>query len=81
MVFDTGSVSVFVDSILCDTPVCVDGHNQYNPANSPTFKATNPIEGEVVQYGSGALEGVLGFDTFYIGNITIPNVEFFQIMQ
>lgn len=74
VVFDTGSLDLWVPGSSCTSPACRK-HNQFNPANSPTFRATNKTF--TIQYVGG--DGVvtdIGFDTVTVGSASATNQVF-----
>ncbi|KAM9325264.1 pepsin A-like [Gastrophryne carolinensis] len=73
VIFDTGSANLWVPSVYCNSPACTN-HQTFNPQQSSTFQGTNtPIS---VQYGTGSMSGILGYDTVQVGNIQITNQIF-----
>jgi hypothetical protein len=76
MIFDTGSSNIWVPSSSCTG---ADGMKHFYPQDSDTFC---PLSGTMtIQYGKGAVEGVLGMDTMTVAGLTIQNVTFAQIDQ
>jgi hypothetical protein len=76
MIFDTGSSNIWVPAGNC---VGADMKAHFYPQDSETFQ---PVEGTMnIQYGKGAVKGVLGMDTLQVAGITIENVTFAQIDQ
>lgn len=68
VIFDTGSTNSWFLSSMCDSDSCHDGtNNVYDPAKSETYEPTNDYC--MVQFGSGALEGMFAFDDFHIGGV------------
>lgn len=68
VIFDTGSSNLWVPSVRCKDKACVT-HNQYNSAKSQTYKANG--RDFSIQYGSGALEGVMSTDKMTLAGLTI----------
>ncbi|GAA6019233.1 hypothetical protein JCM10207_005046 [Rhodosporidiobolus poonsookiae] len=73
VVLDTGSSNLWVPSTRCSSIACFL-HSKYDAKASSTYKA-NGTEFKI-QYGSGALEGVISNDVMTIGDITIKDVDF-----
>ncbi|XP_042689627.1 gastricsin isoform X2 [Centrocercus urophasianus] len=73
VLFDTGSSNLWVPSTLCQSQACAN-HNEFNPNESSTFSTQNEFFS--LQYGSGSLTGIFGFDTVTIQGISITNQEF-----
>ncbi|KPP65830.1 pepsin A-like [Scleropages formosus] len=73
VIFDTGSSNLWVPSVYCSSPACTN-HARFDPQQSSTFKATStPLS---IQYGTGSMTGVLGYDTVQVGGYTITNQIF-----
>ena len=70
VVFDTGSSNLWVPSTRCGDAACWI-HHRYNAAKSSTYHSNGTKFS--IQYGSGALEGVISNDIVKLGNITILN--------
>ncbi|XP_055270957.1 pregnancy-associated glycoprotein 2-like [Moschus berezovskii] len=66
VLFDTGSSSLWVPSIYCQSPSCYK-RKSFIPSNSSTFQATNQIFS--INYSSTSIKGYLGYDTIRIGNL------------
>ncbi|XP_028654966.1 pepsin A-like [Erpetoichthys calabaricus] len=73
VVFDTGSSNLWVPSIYCKSFAC-SNHNTFNPNASSTYRATSQTIS--VQYGTGAMSGILGYDTVTVGSIVDTNQIF-----
>ncbi|XP_023689411.2 pepsin A-like [Paramormyrops kingsleyae] len=73
VIFDTGSSNLWVPSIYCSSPAC-SNHAKFNPKGSSSFKFTS--ESVAIQYGTGSMTGVLGYDTVEVGGIIVPNQIF-----
>ncbi|CAM5149350.1 unnamed protein product [Natator depressus] len=66
VLFNTGSSNLWVPSVYCSSPACKD-HNRFNPSDSSTYEATS--EDVSIQYGTGSMTGILGYDTVQVGGI------------
>ncbi|XP_040508620.1 gastricsin isoform X1 [Gallus gallus] len=73
VLFDTGSSNLWVPSTLCQSQACAN-HNEFDPNESSTFSTQDEFFS--LQYGSGSLTGIFGFDTVTIQGISITNQEF-----
>ncbi|NXC45182.1 PEPC protein, partial [Penelope pileata] len=73
VLFDTGSSNLWVPSTLCKSQACTN-HNQFNPTESSTFSTQNEFFS--LQYGTGSLTGIFGFDTVTIQGISVSKQEF-----
>ncbi|KAL4658665.1 pepsin A-like [Arapaima gigas] len=73
VIFDTGSSNLWVPSTYCSSPACTN-HVQFNPDESSTFVSTNQTVS--IQYGTGSMTGILGYDTVDVGGISITNQIF-----
>uniref|UniRef100_A0A3B3RGN3 Peptidase A1 domain-containing protein n=1 Tax=Paramormyrops kingsleyae TaxID=1676925 RepID=A0A3B3RGN3_9TELE len=70
VIFDTGSSNLWVPSINCSSQAC-SNHAKFNPKGSKTFKSTS--NSVAIQYGTGSMTGVLGYDTVEVNrSITLP---------
>ncbi|NP_001290503.1 chymosin precursor [Camelus dromedarius] len=70
VVFDTGSSDLWVPSIYCKSNVCKN-HHRFDPRKSSTFRNLGkPLS---IHYGTGSMEGFLGYDTVTVSNIVDPN--------
>ncbi|XP_016055842.1 PREDICTED: pepsin F-like [Miniopterus natalensis] len=77
VIFDTGSADLWVPSIYCSSPACFT-HQTFNPGKSSTFQGTRrPIQ---LQYASGSMTGVLGYDSVRIGDL-VNKVQAFGLSQ
>ncbi|XP_051849034.1 chymosin-like [Antechinus flavipes] len=73
VVFDTGSSNLWVPSVYCNSTAC-ENHHRFSPSESSTFSGTDePLS---IQYGTGSMEGVLGYDTVSVTNIVVPDQVF-----
>ncbi|XP_053417489.1 pregnancy-associated glycoprotein-like [Nycticebus coucang] len=76
VVFDTGSSDLWVPSVFCDTWSC-EKHRRFNPRRSSTYKVHPGMVHTVrLNYGSGAIIGVVGYDTVKIGDLEDINQAF-----
>ncbi|XP_036624081.1 chymosin-like [Trichosurus vulpecula] len=66
VVFDTGSSNLWVPSVYCQSDAC-ELHHRFNPSKSSTFRSTE--ESLSIEYGTGSMEGVLGYDTVTVSDI------------
>ncbi|XP_060700990.1 pepsin A-like [Hemiscyllium ocellatum] len=73
VIFDTGSSNLWVPSVYCSEQSCTM-HYRFNPSASSTYYSNN--QHVSIQYGPGAMNGILGYDTVRISNINIHNQEF-----
>ncbi|XP_074119069.1 chymosin-like [Sminthopsis crassicaudata] len=73
VVFDTGSSNLWVPSVYCSSAAC-QNHQRFSPSESSTFQSTQePLS---IQYGTGSMEGVLGYDTVIVSGIVDPDQIF-----
>ncbi|KAJ3213105.1 Vacuolar protease A [Clydaea vesicula] len=73
VVFDTGSSNLWVPSTRCSSIACYL-HRRFDADKSDTFKE-NGTEFSI-QYGTGALEGVISNDKLTIGDLHISHQDF-----
>ncbi|XP_049636817.1 pepsin A-5-like [Suncus etruscus] len=73
MVFDTGSTDTWVPSVYCASRACLK-HRMFSPDESSTFHPSGEIMD--VTYGTGSMNGIVGYDTVNISNIVIQNQAF-----
>ncbi|XP_043405548.1 pepsin A-like [Chelonia mydas] len=73
VIFDTGSSNLWVPSVYCSSTACTN-HKQFNPSDSYTYKATS--QSLSIQYGTGSMTGILGYDTVQVGGIVDTNQIF-----
>uniref|UniRef100_A0A670ZBH9 Progastricsin n=1 Tax=Pseudonaja textilis TaxID=8673 RepID=A0A670ZBH9_PSETE len=73
VLFDTGSSNLWVPSVYCQSQPC-NNHPLFNPSQSSTYSSNGQTFS--MQYGSGSLTGVFGYDTVTIQGIPITNQEF-----
>ncbi|KFV16812.1 Embryonic pepsinogen, partial [Tauraco erythrolophus] len=70
VVFDTGSPNLWVPSVFC----AVKNHQLFNPSQSSTYKSTG--QNLSIQYGTGAMEGIVGSDTVTVASLVDTNQLF-----
>ncbi|XP_066109043.1 gastricsin [Saccopteryx bilineata] len=73
VLFDTGSSNLWVPSVYCQSQACT-GHRRFNPGQSSTYSTNGQTFS--LQYGSGSLTGLFGYDTLTVQSIQVPNQEF-----
>ncbi|XP_069481351.1 gastricsin-like [Ambystoma mexicanum] len=73
VLFDTGSSNLWVASTYCSSSACTN-HPLFNPTQSSTYTSNN--QQFSIQYGTGSLTGILGYDTVSIQGISITQQEF-----
>ncbi|XP_003933485.1 chymosin [Saimiri boliviensis] len=66
VVFDTGSSDLWVPSVYCNSDAC-QNHHRFDPSKSSTFQ--NMDKSLSIQYGTGSMQGLLGYDTVTVSNI------------
>ncbi|XP_036047488.1 chymosin-like [Onychomys torridus] len=70
VVFDTGSSELWVPSVYCSSRVC-QNHHRFDPSKSSTFQnLSKPL---YVQYGTGRVQGFLGYDSVTVSDIVVPH--------
>ncbi|XP_042539369.1 chymosin-like [Dipodomys spectabilis] len=70
VVFDTGSSDFWVPSVYCTSKACRN-HHRFDPSKSSTFQnLSKPL---VVHYGTGSVQGFLGYDTISVSSIVDPH--------
>ncbi|KAM4687229.1 pepsin A-like [Rhinophrynus dorsalis] len=67
VIFDSGSSNLWVPSVSCTSEACTN-HNLFNPQKSSTYQSTS--ETLSIQYGTGSMTGVLGYDTVLVAGIS-----------
>nr|XP_034979914.1 embryonic pepsinogen-like isoform X1 [Zootoca vivipara]XP_034979915.1 embryonic pepsinogen-like isoform X2 [Zootoca vivipara] len=73
VVFDTGSSNLWVPSVYCSSPACRK-HQRFNPSWSSTFQSTQQTIS--IQYGTGSMEGYLGYDTVKVSGLSVSDQPF-----
>ncbi|XP_067913827.1 LOW QUALITY PROTEIN: pepsin A-like [Heterodontus francisci] len=73
VVFDTGSSNLWVPSIYCSQTAC-KMHHRFNPSQSSTYYSNNNRLS--IQYGTGSMTGILGYDTVRVSDIAVKKQEF-----
>ncbi|MBN3292477.1 PEPA protein, partial [Polypterus senegalus] len=73
VIFDTGSSNLWVPSSLCSSPACTN-HSLFDANKSSTFQSSN--QNLAIQYGTGSMTGILGYDVVTITGIEVTNQEF-----
>ncbi|XP_044870339.1 pepsin A-like [Mauremys mutica] len=73
VIFDTGSSNLWVPSVYCSSTAC-SNHNKFNPSDSSTYEATS--QSLSIQYGTGNMTGLLGYDTIQLRGIVETNQIF-----
>ncbi|XP_053100015.1 embryonic pepsinogen-like [Hemicordylus capensis] len=73
VVFDTGSSNLWVPSTYCSSTAC-QNHNRFNPSQSSTFRSTQQTVS--IQYGTGSMTGIFGYDTVLVAGLTDSNQIF-----
>ncbi|XP_066479773.1 gastricsin-like [Tiliqua scincoides] len=73
VLFDTGSSNLWVPSVYCRSQACTN-HPLFNPSQSSTYSTQDQTFS--LQYGTGSLTGLFGYDTVTIQGISITNQEF-----
>ncbi|XP_062298162.1 pepsin A-like [Scomber scombrus] len=73
VIFDSGSSNLWVPSIYCNSPAC-NNHHKFNPTTSSTYRRNG---GSLkIQYGTGSMTGILGYDTVMVGGLAVRNQIF-----
>lgn len=73
VVFDTGSSNLWVPGPGCLSIACLL-HHKYKSGKSSTYKANGTSI--AIQYGSGAMTGILDTDTVTLGDLKIVDTTF-----
>ncbi|ORY76878.1 Asp-domain-containing protein [Leucosporidium creatinivorum] len=73
VILDTGSSNLWVPSTRCSSIACFT-HTKYDASKSSTYKA-NGTEFKI-QYGTGALEGVISNDVINFAGLEVKDVDF-----
>ncbi|XP_027006718.2 gastricsin-like isoform X1 [Tachysurus fulvidraco] len=70
--FDTGSSSLWVNSIYCKSSAC-KSHPLFDPRKSSTFTSHHKAFSE--KYGTGSVKGFLGYDTVSMGQLAVKKQQ------
>ncbi|KAI5618628.1 cathepsin D precursor, partial [Silurus asotus] len=70
--FDTGSSTLWVNSVYCNSDAC-SNHPLFNPNKSSTF--TSNQQPFSVKYGTGSVQGFLGNDTVTMGQLVVTDQQ------
>ncbi|XP_062324739.1 pepsin A-like [Osmerus eperlanus] len=73
VLFDTGSSDLWVPSINCGSPAC-NAHAKFNSSASSTFKSNSQTIS--IQYYTGSMTGVEGYDTIQLGDLYVEKQVF-----
>ncbi|XP_048833889.1 gastricsin-like [Brienomyrus brachyistius] len=68
--FDTGSTTLWVNSVYCKSSACLT-HDLFDPDKSSTYHSNG--EPFSIQYGTGSVTGVIGYDTVKLGELTVTD--------
>ncbi|WP_257286159.1 pepsin-like aspartyl protease [Endozoicomonas sp. SESOKO1] len=69
-ILDTGSSNIWTPENNCSTPGC-QGKEKFNPNLSSSFLTCG--QELSIQYGTGSIQGYVGYDTVTFGDITVTN--------
>ncbi|XP_028663411.1 gastricsin-like [Erpetoichthys calabaricus] len=72
ILFDTGSSHLWINSIYCQSEAC-QTHPLFNPQKSSTYSSNG--QHFSLNYVSGSLTGVYGYDTVSLGTLTVQQQE------
>ncbi|KAI4893012.1 hypothetical protein NFI96_027338, partial [Prochilodus magdalenae] len=68
--FDTGSTTLWINSIYCKSSACTS-HPLFNPSNSSTYHSNQqPFS---ITYGTGSVTGIIGYDTVTMGELNVTD--------
>eukprot|EP00250_Pteridium_aquilinum_P020514 c24841_g3_i1 orf=259-1737(-) len=79
VVFDTGSSNLWVPSTKCHTSVSCYLHPKFKPSKSSTYKEDGKECN--IQYGTGAVYGVLSQDTVTVGDMEVSEQAFMEAVK
>ncbi|KPP57319.1 gastricsin-like [Scleropages formosus] len=68
--FDTGSSTLWVNSVYCKSDAC-QHHPLFNPHKSSTYHSHG--KDFSIHYGTGSVTGVIGYDTVRLGGLTVKD--------
>ncbi len=72
-ILDTGSSNIWIPDQRCTTPAC-QKKTKFDSSKSTTFNTEN--ENLSIQYGTGSMQGYVGYDTVTFGNMSVSNQGF-----
>ena len=72
-ILDTGSSNIWIPDQSCSTVGC-QNKAKFNPKSSTTFNTHN--QKLSIQYGTGNMQGYVGYDTVTFGGISVSNQGF-----
>ncbi len=70
---DTGSSNIWVPDLSCQSEAC-DGKDKFDNSSSSTFYTHG--EKLSIQYGSGNMTGIVGYDSVLLGSLTVHDQGF-----
>ncbi|MXQ90785.1 hypothetical protein E5288_WYG016245 [Bos mutus] len=73
VVFDTASSDLWVPPVFCTSPAC-STHIRFRLLQSSTFRPTHKTF--TINYGSGRMNGVVAYDTVWVGDLVSPDQPF-----
>ncbi|XP_025142254.2 pregnancy-associated glycoprotein 1-like [Bubalus bubalis] len=73
VIFDTASSDLWMPPIFCTSPAC-STHIRFRHLQSSTFRPTHKTF--TINYGSGRMNGVVAYDTLWIGDLESPDQPF-----
>lgn len=76
VVFDTGSSNLWVPSSKCRLSLACYFHPKFKGSKSTTYKADGSQCN--IQYGTGAVYGILSEDTVTVGDLEVTNQKFME---
>lgn len=74
-IFDTGSTNLWVVTTSCKEKTCTKVH-RYDPSKSSTFKKFHQDKSLRIVFGTGAISGPLGVETFVLGKHKVQEQTF-----